>query len=803
MTPKATTLDFFREIFLFSEGTVPIVRSNIETGEFPCKETWHTVEDITSGAVQLEDSETPLHLYFTPHTYNTSQSRHKRNASPTGSVVWIECDDEYFSFLTVAEAQPSIVVQTSPGRQHIYWLLDKQYPLADIEEVNKALTYKYLKHDRSGWDISQLLRVPGYKNRKREVPNDVEIVEWEPGRRYNLSVFADLPVIDNNELGGSRAEGAAIPTVIPTRDEVERKYGGLFEPTFENARRRQAVDRSAALWFMYKRCAEMNMSPVECFALLRGSVNDKFSHSRYNGELELWYDIQGSYRMISDGIPDSAREQIEEIRRNNALRRDQKRQRIAEIVRKDLAGQGGFYYEPQSKRVVYFHHRRLLDIGQKSIAIRAILDRTYNVNPIADEFQYVIEHIRDYVVQEGQRVTLHDTCHYNPTTNIMYVDDNNGGMFRLDGNRIESIEMGVDDIMFDTVDSRDPIVCQPVREDNDESPLEKYVLSNPNFDTSRLSKEQIMFLIKGWLYSTFFLGKSKPMLVIEGTRGSGKSTMFKGLAWTLEGANADVTDISDGSVEEVRVMIRGKHHVFLDGLEDASKPMQNLLSTVSTGSQQTKRVLYTDNEQVTYDLNAALGITAMSIEYFRKDLLDRAIILTTKRFDMFSSIEDIQSKIKKHRPEIWTEILHDLNDMVARKETWVPQPSKLRMNNFVDVLRMYCEIKGRSANDLINFVAGEQNERAVTHDTLYEVLSIWLQNPNNLCRTLTAKQLHDELIEAAMMPGIPYEREVKTPKNLNWKLRDLVPNLTEYDIIEDKNKRGVATFEFLSKEEEE
>jgi hypothetical protein len=64
---------------------------------------------------------------------------------------------------------PSAVVETSPGRHHYYWRLTEPCPPAQAEQLNHRIAYA-LGADKSGWDLTQLLRVPGTPNQKYRLP---------------------------------------------------------------------------------------------------------------------------------------------------------------------------------------------------------------------------------------------------------------------------------------------------------------------------------------------------------------------------------------------------------------------------------------------------------------------------------------------------------------------------------------------------------------------------------------------------------------------------------------------------------
>ena len=100
------------------------------------------------------------------------------------NVAWVDYDgDEPVIF----EPTPSVVVETSPNHYHAYWAFSEPATASQVELTNQAL---YLNHgaDNSGWDCTQLLRLPGTLSKKRGVP--VEIVARNENVEYGIY---DLP----------------------------------------------------------------------------------------------------------------------------------------------------------------------------------------------------------------------------------------------------------------------------------------------------------------------------------------------------------------------------------------------------------------------------------------------------------------------------------------------------------------------------------------------------------------------------------------------------------------------------------
>jgi hypothetical protein len=61
--------------------------------------------------------------------------------------------------------RPTAILESSPGRLQMWWRLDSEVAPEIGEELNRRLAYA-MGADKSGWDLTELLRVPGTRNHK-------------------------------------------------------------------------------------------------------------------------------------------------------------------------------------------------------------------------------------------------------------------------------------------------------------------------------------------------------------------------------------------------------------------------------------------------------------------------------------------------------------------------------------------------------------------------------------------------------------------------------------------------------------
>jgi hypothetical protein len=93
---------------------------------------------------------------------------------------------------TASMPPPTAVVISSPGREQYWWRLSRPVEPEQGEDLNRTLAYA-MAADLSGWDLTQLLRVPGTRNRK----------------------YPDAPVVELAHLSGDSHDPAELAASLP------------------------------------------------------------------------------------------------------------------------------------------------------------------------------------------------------------------------------------------------------------------------------------------------------------------------------------------------------------------------------------------------------------------------------------------------------------------------------------------------------------------------------------------------------------------------------------------------------------
>ena len=194
-TGEMSTELFLNALFDGCQANINL-RAIDATRKLPTKEMFacRTVEALRF----LERHRGDYNIYFGVATRNSSGTK-----EAIREIVTLHADvdfkttprDKALSLIASIPLWPTFIVETGGGF-HVYWLLKEMEgkdAIPRVEAINRGLA-KALGGDMGSCDASRILRLPGSFNRKPEYgePRPVSVLEADPGRRYNLSDFADF-----------------------------------------------------------------------------------------------------------------------------------------------------------------------------------------------------------------------------------------------------------------------------------------------------------------------------------------------------------------------------------------------------------------------------------------------------------------------------------------------------------------------------------------------------------------------------------------------------------------------------------
>jgi hypothetical protein len=120
---------------------------------------------------------------------NRGDGRGRRTANVTAvRALFVDLDGAPLEPVMAAPIQPHLVVETSPGRWHAYWLVDG-VPLESFSHLQVQLA-KMFNADPSVKDVCRVMRVPGFLHRK-STPWRSRLISVREGPRIAVQAFID------------------------------------------------------------------------------------------------------------------------------------------------------------------------------------------------------------------------------------------------------------------------------------------------------------------------------------------------------------------------------------------------------------------------------------------------------------------------------------------------------------------------------------------------------------------------------------------------------------------------------------
>lgn len=246
------------------------IKKMTPAGEKIFKEHWFTKDEFGQVRGFMREY-SDYDIYFCPHGFNRRTRQKSEAVLP--NMLWADLDHADPTKGGM-KPKPTVCIESSPGRYVGLWLIDK--PMT--EDLNRRLTY-HLGADHGGWDVTQLLRFPGTRNYKYTTQPKVRVI-WNTEKVHKVKNIEKLLPPEDDERDGEHLSPS----------EVFEAYQGKLPRWVRRELLAKKItgrmDRSEMLWKLENECMEAGMSIDEAFAVIRGSVWNKFA-GRRNEEDQL------------------------------------------------------------------------------------------------------------------------------------------------------------------------------------------------------------------------------------------------------------------------------------------------------------------------------------------------------------------------------------------------------------------------------------------------------------------------------------------------------------------------------------
>lgn len=226
------------------------------------------------------DAHRDMDLYWCPSIFE--YPHRKVEYAMDEQCLWADLDEADPRKID-SDYTPTIAWQTSPGRYQALWIVKNGDMLGASwpGNENQRLTY-HIGADKSGWDTTQLLRIPGWKNHKPEYEVNGKAptgkLLWRNRGWFDPESFTELPEVE----GALRAD--QITDALESEIEGVDRHQVISRVKLRlNQRARDLLyaraasgDRSDQLWYLIRCLADAGCTVAEIVAVARETVWNKF-----------------------------------------------------------------------------------------------------------------------------------------------------------------------------------------------------------------------------------------------------------------------------------------------------------------------------------------------------------------------------------------------------------------------------------------------------------------------------------------------------------------------------------------------
>ena len=187
--------------------------------------------------------------------------------------LWADLDEVHPSTAASLGYMPTLAIESSPGRYQALWKLSRELKPKVVERLNRALTYA-LGADKGGWDLTQVLRLPGTRNFKPEY-----IKRWGEAPRVRIMHYSPELIYDPDHVWKSlrkhvpKEELAGVVKAQLPRKPIPRAAKQLL---FAGEDEVVEGERHAQLWRLNSLLAEAGLTPEEIFDLVKDTPWNKW-----------------------------------------------------------------------------------------------------------------------------------------------------------------------------------------------------------------------------------------------------------------------------------------------------------------------------------------------------------------------------------------------------------------------------------------------------------------------------------------------------------------------------------------------
>src|SRR5215207_9727904 len=668
--------------------------------------------------------------YFCAHLLN-ARRRVKENAEAV-ATLWCELDG---SEIPNGELKPTAVVESSPGHYHVYWRLTEAISPEVAEQLNRRLA-RHVGADTSGFDLTQLLRVPGTVNHKYPDRPVVRLLNLEPERAYAPAELGMLfaPLSRNGHQADTDSTGAAPVALDAERMKVW--YGA--KPKFKADGR---VDRSASLVKIGRVLYDVGANR----AVIADALRERDAALGWRCYTDR-SDADVRYEEIVNELEKSGRNPQMTVGQNTGEADDEKKERRNQADRLI-----GYALDDVQDLFTDQHGAPHVLVGSEPVPLNSrcyswLRRLMWEREERAVNGEYLKTAASTLAAQaefSGEVRELHTRAAWHD--GVLYYELRPGRVIRVDaGGRHFP---GNPPVHFRKFPNLKPLP------DTEDSGSVDVIADFVNLKTERDRR-----LFTAYLATVPLPHIGRPILSAAGAMGSGKTTLGRVVKRTWDPTAPDTVRL------DPRDVLQKASHAFvlmLDNQNTIPEWGADTLCRLVTGEADSKRRLYTDDEDVIVELRRAVLLNGINVPTDRGDVLDRSLVIELEHIPDAErrTEEELWERFEAEHPRLLGSFFGVLAEAIALKPS-LKLSRRPRLADWGEYAAAVYEVMGWSAEAFLedwDEVVKVQNQATLDGSPVAQAIINFMEDKQEY--TASSSELHGKLKPVAAQLGVDIDRD--------------------------------------------
>lgn len=467
--------------------------------------------------------------------------------------------------------------------------------------------------------------------------------------------------------------------------------------------------------------------------------------------------------------------------------------KIAQFVIDTIKNNGKIYISNNKFYLFLQEEKEIIPMVKDSISLMNLMTK-WGINAAETLYKYVFHELVTYANENAIEVDIHRVAYFNNENFTLYLYNTPKSILKITKNTITTIENGDEGILFEELRNYQPF--ELVNFDKNVDYLSEFFIKKLNIDRNDFNIN-IHKLVEIWFFSLFFesIMPTKPLFVLIGEKGSGKTSFLRRAGQFLIGEKFDVTSVSMDN-KNLTTLITNNYFVVLDNMDSPTTEINDTLARVSTGQIIMVRDYYTTNNMVEFEAKCYVALTSRKPHFTRDDVSDRLVCVFLKRFEAFSSENKLKRNAMQMRNLIMSYVVSKLQDIIRNIEhnQNIKYSGKCRMADFAEfALRSTASKKEQEAiYNLFDSLAKQQKAFAMQDDIICTLLKEIVADTYNCNKKYTSAELYVSFKHKAEELELDrfFNHYYQTPKALTTHLMNIQDNVADSIIINRQKGHG-------------